>query len=461
MKITKKILSLVLAVIMIVCTVPMASARLSDYDKNDTFQFGTYPQTEVKDASLIAKLNDKAPSWGSWVSYGYYDGVHDGQYYVIGLMRPGNWMKYTDVVYEGEIYRGVRFTNYRPHTTWEGVNEAHKDAMAATYQDDNGYEKKITYWFKFEPINWRVLDPDTGLAISDIIIDAQAYSNTLYLDEELFDSGNGYCYFNDASQTNYASDYETSSIRQWLNEDFYNIAFTESEKEEIAVTTLNNDCTWTQGGVPGYEALDSNVTKDKIFMLSCSQAENEDYFEWSTDRLSHSSDYAKCQGLGVQSWDADGEDYGCSSWLLRSPGQYPEYCTGVAGNTGHTGGFNTSSVEGVRPAIYLKSHSHNYDSSSTTAPTCTNKGYTTYFCDCGASYIGNYVNKVSHIDNDGDKKCDYGCGYTFGSSTPDTSDDNCPCDCHAGGIKAFFFKIINFFQKLFGKNKVCACGVKH
>lgn len=43
------------------------------------------------------------------------------------------------------------------------------------------------------------------------------------------------------------------------------------------------------------------------------------------------------------------------------------------------------------------------------------------------------------------------------SSNPDT----CSCNCHKGGIKGFFFKILNFFQKLFGKNKVCACGVKH
>ena len=49
-------------------------------------------------------------------------------------------------------------------------------------------------------------------------------------------------------------------------------------------------------------------------------------------------------------------------------------------------------------------------------------------------------------------------------STPDTPSDptdNCSCNCHAGGVKTFFFKLINFFQKLFGKNKVCACGIKH
>lgn len=44
---------------------------------------------------------------------------------------------------------------------------------------------------------------------------------------------------------------------------------------------------------------------------------------------------------------------------------------------------------------------------------------------------------------------------------PSDAKDDCSCNCHAGGIKAFFFKILNFFQKLFGKNKVCDCGIKH
>ena len=39
---------------------------------------------------------------------------------------------------------------------------------------------------------------------------------------------------------------------------------------------------------------------------------------------------------------------------------------------------------------------------------------------------------------------------------------DCDCNCHAGGIKAFFFKLINFFAKLFNPAKrVCECGAKH
>ncbi|MBR5561753.1 MAG: hypothetical protein IKW12_01245, partial [Clostridia bacterium] len=39
---------------------------------------------------------------------------------------------------------------------------------------------------------------------------------------------------------------------------------------------------------------------------------------------------------------------------------------------------------------------------------------------------------------------------------------DCECNCHKGGIVGFFYKIILFFQKLFGKNIICeACGAKH
>lgn len=38
---------------------------------------------------------------------------------------------------------------------------------------------------------------------------------------------------------------------------------------------------------------------------------------------------------------------------------------------------------------------------------------------------------------------------------------NCSCRCHGNFIERIIFKVINFFQKLFGKNKVCICGAVH
>ncbi len=39
--------------------------------------------------------------------------------------------------------------------------------------------------------------------------------------------------------------------------------------------------------------------------------------------------------------------------------------------------------------------------------------------------------------------------------------DDCECKCHQGGIVGFFFRIVLFFQKLFGNNLECYCGTKH
>ena len=46
-----------------------------------------------------------------------------------------------------------------------------------------------------------------------------------------------------------------------------------------------------------------------------------------------------------------------------------------------------------------------------TAPTCAAEGYTTYTCSaCGDSYVGDKTDKLVHVDENGDEKCDHGCG---------------------------------------------------
>ncbi len=63
------------------------------------------------------------------------------------------------------------------------------------------------------------------------------------------------------------------------------------------------------------------------------------------------------------------------------------------------------------------------------------------------------ITECKHSYTDGnDATCDL-CEYNRA--------ENCGCNCHKGGIAGFFFKIVLFFQKLFGQNKVCACGMNH
>ena len=63
------------------------------------------------------------------------------------------------------------------------------------------------------------------------------------------------------------------------------------------------------------------------------------------------------------------------------------------------------------------------------------------------------ITECEHSYTDGDDAtCDL-CEYNRA--------ENCGCKCHQDGIAGFFYKIILFFQKIFGQNKFCVCGMNH
>ncbi|MBR2953856.1 MAG: leucine-rich repeat protein [Clostridia bacterium] len=144
---------------------------------------------------------------------------------------------------------------------------------------------------------------------------------------------------------------------------------------------------------------------------------------------------------------------------------------------------------------YVDATGHDY-TETVTLPTCTEKGYTTYTCsNCHDSYYKEIVpatghtpanaveekyvaptctekgsedvvvycsvcneeisretvtlDAIGHADNDGDGYCD------------NCDEQLCNHRCHKTGFIGFLWKIINFFNKLFGLNKVCECGVAH
>ena len=376
-KCLKSVLSLAFSLIMIVCTLAFggAIAFAEEYETGDYIYFGSYPQSRVTDTALVSALNSAG---GSWVSYGYYSGNNSA-----GTMKSSDYMKYKDVSYNGEKYRAVTFSNYRPRTTTASFSESN------TIQSDNGYTTGNVYWFKYEPLKWKVLDADEGLIMCSSIIDSQAYNNCYYCTDD-----SQFNVYSDSAMTNYASDYATSSIRQWLNDDFYNIAFSSDDKENIKISTLNNDGYYTiTGGVisnPDLAKFDSASTNDRVFMLSYDEVLNtsygfaDSYRTADTARKLSGTDYAYCQGLNT--WTSGPE------WYHRTPGK-------MAMNVCYTNGdgtlidsmyspFNSDATDyGVVPALRLKSfndeYSHCYDK-TVVAPTCTEDGYTRKVCKiCG------------------------------------------------------------------------------
>ena len=347
----KSALSLLLCMIMVFGAVAVGGegigelfnggkAEAAGYSVGDIITFGSYPQSEVTKESNSATYSKLEAATKNWVSYEYYSGNGDD-----GSMQTGDWMKYADMDINGDganDYRAVRFTQYRPYYI------QFSSSSGNSYQDDNGYTINNLYYFKYEPLKWQVLDPTKGLVLSKSIIDSQAYSNTIY--RYVNDAYRYTVYWNNASYTKYANDYATSSIRKWLNEDFYNTAFTSAQKQNILPTTLDNKAYSTSDS-----KYDSISTTDNIFLLSYSEAQNASYgFTDNTSstetRKAVGTDYAKAQGLLVYSSNK------CSRWRLRSAGNDSNHACRVD-HDGYVYSYSAGDVNGtflgVRPALRL------------------------------------------------------------------------------------------------------------
>ena len=81
-------------------------------------------------------------------------------------------------------------------------------------QYNNGYRAPGIYWFKYESLKWRVLDPSTGLVMCDGIIDCRPF-NSFNLKDGYDEIGCPMIWGN-PEKTYATNDYEHSEIRAWL-----------------------------------------------------------------------------------------------------------------------------------------------------------------------------------------------------------------------------------------------------
>ncbi len=355
MKGFKRVLSVILCAVILFGSIPFAevtdtnyhyasAATASSYSQGDIIEFGSYPQSKVTDESLISVLNSAG---GKWISYKYYSGS-GGPYYGAGSMASSDFMFYKDVVYGEEKYRGVVFYFYRPsvtgypldNTTFPSYNNEYFYARYSN-QAKFGYYVNCVYWFKYEPIKWRVLDPDTGMIMADSIIDSQAFNNYVSASDT---DGDGKLDTHWGT-SGYANNYANSSIREWLNYDFYNTAFSTKQQYRIKQTTLDNSAY-----SDSCSEYDSVSTTDKVYLLSYDDVLNSSYgFKNNPDvydsiRKTKSSDYAKCQGV----YDIN--------WRLRTASDHSAYTCDVD-DEGHVDGEYgwgaSAACSGIRPAINI------------------------------------------------------------------------------------------------------------
>ena len=258
----KKILKLISALSLIILVLSNFSSCKVKSKEYDYVYFGEYPQTLKADDVIITSDID---------SRGYYLGS-DGCYYAKVVATPYEWY----------------------------------NTKECTFSTGTAVKKGSVYYFKVEPIRWRILCKTDGkaLVMCDSIIANKAF------DTRTKQPGEG-----DKILNNYGE----SEIRFWLNNQFYNIAFTDTQKESIITTVVDNSL--ESSGVSN-STYSFNDTEDKLFLLSYSDLYNKDYgFDGHlcVERQLEPSDYAKATGTEVFNKDQELNGYGCGYWLLRSP----------------------------------------------------------------------------------------------------------------------------------------------
>lgn len=260
--------------------------------------FGSYPQTIKANDVEITSTTD---------ARGYYLGT------------------------DGEYYAQVTAAPYRSNYTF---------SSGATIVNNT------TYYFKVEPVKWRILSESNGEAFifCDLVLDAHSY-NSLADTSQFYHNGG----------TGYSNNYALSDIRNWLNSTFYDSVFTTLQKQLVLLTTVDNSkestLMYNTTGKNDYACED---TEDYVFLLSEREVTTPNYgFKSSNttsndlERKKFGTDYSMARGVYYTS-----DKYG--SWWLRSPNSKTEaYIVNYYGFA-HGGATVDQIKYGIVPAINIK-----------------------------------------------------------------------------------------------------------
>ena len=274
------------------------------------------------DDALIAELNALAEGT-DWTGLGYNRKGGD------------EFAFYKDVERDGERFRALYFTAYR--NTYGGP------ATASVSQSQQGYATDTVHWFRCDPIEWTLLDPETGLAVANAALDAQAineadpittYDNDLHLTSS---------YYLDEAHTMYLNNYAHSTVREWLNGSFADSAFTDEEKAVIITREIDNSL--TELG-ESYLPYAGENTFDPVFLLSRTEA---GLFGSAAARVRPVTDWAWANGVYPYNDDA-------ALWYLRTPtpGNGGKNMNYIAFNGAIDGSADANGIDvAIVPAIYL------------------------------------------------------------------------------------------------------------
>ena len=202
-----------------------------------------------------------------------------------------------------------------------GIKTIGNTVTFGNYEQDNNLDNGP------EPIEWIVLDVQDGkaLLISKCGLDAKPYHE----------------HFKDNIT------WETCSLRSWLNGSFLGTAFTSEDQKLLVIKEVDNS---KNQGYSNWNTDGGKNTKDKVFLLSCSEANM--YFHSDDERICEVTSYAARQGVFLRNGS------NICRWWLRSPGRTKGNAAHIPSD-GTLGAYNIvySAYDAVRPAVWI-----NFDS---------------------------------------------------------------------------------------------------
>ncbi len=293
---------------------------------NKVIEYGFYPQSKVTDDEIKQELDKKignlpdAEHDYDWKNYNYYDDDTISNYM---------WYKDIDLDNDGvKDYRAVYFIKYRGSKTTLAAS------IGNSYVDNNGYELNNVYYFKFEPVLWDILETTT-------------YGDTIIMSRFIIDAQNWYINTSnriDGLNTIYPTNYEESSIKNWLNNDFYDTVFDLYRHKNNSLNLTDNSVQSTGKTTNDY-ALDG-IFSDKVYLMSVAEF-NQYIKNNNTLKKASSTDYAKIQGLNVSTTSTTA---GYSAYWTRSPQNSNINATNIS-NQGSTSSQVVTEIYGIRPLL--------------------------------------------------------------------------------------------------------------
>ena len=269
---------------------------------------GKYPQTYVGDA-----MNETLEAW--------YDGQPVAETYTAYKGRTTSPYELNEPV----VYNAYEYID---GNTYCQVPEADLlNSGAKTFNDGTTIVNGETYWFKVEPIQWRVL--------TENYTDTENTTPVSYLLSEYVLSGN--TTFNpstsNTNHTHYSA--ETNALRPFLNEVFYADAFTTKEQALIAQRTLTDadlDATSSHANDP--DLIIASTEKLNVFAPSYYDMINTDY--------GFNSSYSNFD----QQRRASATDFAMANYAYKTTSNYPDI-HGLASSY-----YWTSSAASASPYAY-------------------------------------------------------------------------------------------------------------